>query len=104
MNLLMGDTNRDEHLHIRIKPDIKEHLKILADMRGLTMSGLVQHLIVKAIREGKTEDPAAFQVTIAVGQAILTEELVGGRPMAKSSKKKIPTRKVNTNTKAKRSA
>lgn len=106
MNLLMSSGNREGHLHIRIKPDIKDDLKILSDMRGLTVSGLVQHLIVKAIREGKNEDPSIFQTDIAVIKMKAKVDASGiGRPLAASSKDKIKSKvNKNENIKTKRSA
>lgn len=51
---------KDDHLHIRLKPSVKDELKIVADARGMTMSGLVYSLIVKTIRDEKTLEPQLF--------------------------------------------
>lgn len=61
MNYYVAPSNRDDQLHIRLKPDVKEDLKILADLRGLTMSGLVHSLVVQTIRAEKSQFPQAFE-------------------------------------------
>lgn len=60
MYVWVAPLNRDEQLHIRVRPDIKEDLKILAELRGLTMSGFVHSLIVRSIREEKLQFPESF--------------------------------------------
>lgn len=52
---------KDDHLHIRLKPSVKDELKIVADARGMTMSGLVYSMIVRTIRDEKNQEPQLFQ-------------------------------------------
>jgi hypothetical protein len=47
-------------LQIRISEDLKEDLRITAQLKGLTPSALINSLIVKAVREMKAEEPSAF--------------------------------------------
>lgn len=60
MNYFVVAKTKDDHLHIRLKPSVKEDLKTLAELRGMTMSGLVYSMIVRAIREEKMQFPALF--------------------------------------------
>jgi antitoxin component of RelBE/YafQ-DinJ toxin-antitoxin module len=54
-------TEKDGRLYLRIREDIKNDLKITAELHGLTMSSLINSLIVKAIREAKIESPQSFE-------------------------------------------
>jgi hypothetical protein len=47
MNYFVANEIKGDQLHIRIKPDVKDDLKIVADVRGLTMSSFVYSLIVQ---------------------------------------------------------
>jgi len=60
MNIYLMTVVADEQLHIRIKPDTKADLRALADLHGLTMSGVVHLLIVRSIREEKERYPEMF--------------------------------------------
>jgi len=51
----------DERLHIRIRPDLKEDLKVLAELRGLKLSALVHALVVREVQEARKADPAEFE-------------------------------------------
>jgi uncharacterized protein (DUF1778 family) len=52
---------QDERLHIRIRPDLKEDIKVLAELRGLSVSALVHSLLVKEVAEVRKSDPAEFE-------------------------------------------
>lgn len=52
---------QDERLHIRIRPDLKEDLKVLAELRGLTSSALIHSLITREVQEARKSDPAEFE-------------------------------------------
>lgn len=56
MNDLMAETR----INVRTKPDIKRDLEITARLRGLSVSALVNSLVVKAIREEKNIEPEMF--------------------------------------------
>lgn len=86
MNYLMAENTRDEQLHVRLKPDVKEDLRIVAETRGLTMSALVYSLIVQTIRAEKSADPTLFPTKLPVGQ-----------PLARSGNA-IPARLAETHT------
>jgi hypothetical protein len=83
MNYFVASTTKDDQLHIRMKPDVKESLQILAESRGLTMSSFVHSLIVQAIRAEKLTDPSLF---------------AGSEPRANEKRKaqNIPVRKTIT--------
>ena len=51
---------KQEQLHIRIKEDFKEDLRLVSEANGQTMSGYVYLLIAQAIRKAKTEMPEVF--------------------------------------------
>lgn len=62
INVVMTQTKaKATHLQIRIREDIKEDLRITSELKGLSVSGLVHSLIVKAVREEKEKEPQAFQ-------------------------------------------
>jgi len=56
----IGMTDKADRLNLRIREDIKRDLMITAELRGLTMSGLINSLIVRAIREEKDRDLKAL--------------------------------------------
>lgn len=61
----MDETKEDvktTQLQIRIREDVKEDLKIVAEIRGQSVSGVILSLITKAIHETKAEHPALFGV------------------------------------------
>lgn len=47
-------------LNLRIKEDVRDDLKTVAEMRGATMSGLLHQYIFKIIREEKERAPEMF--------------------------------------------
>jgi hypothetical protein len=72
---------KDTYLQLRIREDIKEDLRIVAELRGLSVSGLIHSQIVKMIREEKENSPQLFPV----------QERPKGIPVApRSSSKGIP--------------
>lgn len=54
---------KDTYLQLRVRDDIKADLQILAELRGLTMSGFIHSMIVRAIREEKELYPDSFKQT-----------------------------------------
>lgn len=57
--LTMG--TKEDRVHIRIREDLKEDLRVVAELRGLKMSQLLHTLIVKAIQEEKRNDSTEFE-------------------------------------------
>lgn len=51
---------KDAFLQIRIREDVKQDLAIVAELRGLSMSALINTLVVKMIRDEKELSPGAF--------------------------------------------
>ena len=51
---------KEDRLHTRIRPDVKEEGLVVAELRGLTLSALIQHLLLKAIHEEKKANPIEF--------------------------------------------
>lgn len=47
-------------INVRTRPDIKRDLEITARSRGITVSSLINLLVVREIREEKAKEPAAF--------------------------------------------
>jgi antitoxin component of RelBE/YafQ-DinJ toxin-antitoxin module len=60
-NVMTTSKAKDAFLQIRIREEVKQDLAVLAELRGLSMSALINSLIVKAIREEKNADPIAFR-------------------------------------------
>ena len=81
-NIVMG--NKDERVEIRIKAGIKNDLKVIAEMRGLTPSSVIHSLIVKAINEDKMQFPERFEEIKREQSALVSGEL------APQSKNKMP--------------
>ena len=52
---------KSTYIQFRVSDDVKRELQIVAELRGLSMSGLIHSFIVKAIREEKEADPQAFK-------------------------------------------
>lgn len=51
---------KEIRINVRTSEQIKRDLEITAELRGITVSSLVNSLVVKAIREEKEREPAAF--------------------------------------------
>lgn len=51
---------KSSFVQIRIREDLKEDLKVTADLRGLTVSALLHSLINRAVLEGRREHPKAY--------------------------------------------
>lgn len=51
---------KDTRLNLRITPQFRNELQVLADYRGLTLSSLAHSLLVKAMRRERLEEPEAF--------------------------------------------
>lgn len=54
-------SNKEVRINVRTNAQTVEELKITAKLRGLTVSSLVNSLVVQAIRDEKTIAPEAFQ-------------------------------------------
>lgn len=88
---------KEDRLNIRIRPDIKEDLRITADLRGQSVSGLIHSLVVKAIREEKDREPRAFQkqtktATGVIDSSINLDEIIEDkREIAAANQDEIPS-------------
>jgi hypothetical protein len=51
---------KEVRINVRTSEQIKRDLEITAELRGITVSSLVNSLVVKAIREEKEREPQAF--------------------------------------------
>lgn len=51
----------ETRINVRTTPAIKRDLEIVARLRGMSVSSLVNSLVVKAIREDKAAEPSAFE-------------------------------------------
>ncbi len=52
---------KEVRINVRTSDEIKRDLEITATLRGMSVSALVNSLVVKAIREEKTLEPHAFK-------------------------------------------
>lgn len=52
--------SKEIRINVRTTEQIKNDLEVTARLRGLTVSSLVNALVVKAIREEKEREPQAF--------------------------------------------
>lgn len=51
---------KNTYIQVRIREDVKEELRLVADARGLTISALIHSMIVKTIRDERTQHPEVF--------------------------------------------
>jgi hypothetical protein len=76
----MTTKNKEINLNIRVRKGVREDFKIVADLRGASMSSLIHQFMVKCIREEKKISPDAFgKVESPAGfyrQKALTEDLI----------------------------
>lgn len=78
MNYFVMVKNREDQLHIRLSPTVKKDLRVVAELRGMTMSGLVYSLIVRTIREEREADPHAFRTrSLKAADVRLTNKIAG---------------------------
>lgn len=55
--------SKEIRINVRTTEQIKNDLQITAELRGLSVSALVNSLVVRAIREEKDREPSAFRET-----------------------------------------
>ncbi|HEY2866178.1 MAG TPA: hypothetical protein VGJ02_03735 [Pyrinomonadaceae bacterium] len=64
----MAQAKEETRINVRIRPEIKRELEIAAELNGLTLSSMVNHLVVTKIREEKQKAPEAFENSAGVAQ------------------------------------
>ena len=47
-------------LNLRLRPEVRDDFAVVAELRGLSMSGLLHSFIVRSIREERDQYPEAF--------------------------------------------
>lgn len=52
---------KETRINVRTNPQTKRELEIAAQLKGLTVSSLVNYAVTQVIREEKERDPAAFR-------------------------------------------
>ncbi len=62
VTLFMGI--KDTYIQFRVKDEIKEDLRIVAELRGLSVSALLHSMATRTIREEKEREPQAFRRSI----------------------------------------
>lgn len=99
---------KDSFLQIRIREDVKRDLGLLSESRGLSMSSLINSLIVRAIREEKAQAPETFRELAPIAAHIspseetktrrqIEAELQGGPlPAARIKVQREPRKKTGT--------
>lgn len=92
MNVVMTaiGQGKDTYIQFRVREDLKEDIRRTAEARGLSVSGLIHSLLVRAIREEKELSPDAFQrerseheeiIKKAGGVAVAPRSQSGGIPL-----------------------
>jgi hypothetical protein len=56
----MITNNKQININVRVRKDVRENFKIVADLRGASMSSLIHQFMVKCIREEKKIAPEIF--------------------------------------------
>jgi uncharacterized protein (DUF1778 family) len=72
MNLVM---NKETRLNVRIRPELKADLDVIADFHGLTVSSFVHSVLIKKVREEKESNPHIFN-TKKIGRMMAEVNLV----------------------------
>lgn len=86
MDNVFQDESKTTQLQIRIREDLKNDLRVLAELKGLSVSATVHTLIVKAVRDAKAENPYAFgraDIPVVVGASEIDQillEAFDGKP------------------------
>lgn len=62
MLLLMKAKTRETRINVRTTEEIKRDLEVAAELRGITVSSLINQLARMVIREEKDREPDAFIV------------------------------------------
>jgi hypothetical protein len=63
MYYVMTTNSKEMNINIRVRRDVRENFKIVADLRGASMSSLIHQFMVKCIREEKKISPEIFRNT-----------------------------------------
>lgn len=69
---------KSEIVQLRVREEVKEDLRRMADYRGLTISSYLNMLVLKTIRQERSENPEVFK------------EEIRGQKLAPKSERKIP--------------
>jgi hypothetical protein len=76
----MTTNGKEININLRVRKDVREEFKIVADLRGASMSSLIHQFMVHCIREEKERIPDAFGNTeFPAGvyrQKTVTEDLI----------------------------
>lgn len=51
---------KDVLINLKLSADTREDFRVVAELRGSSMSGLIHQFIVQSIREEKMKEPEAF--------------------------------------------
>jgi hypothetical protein len=57
---VMTTNSKEININLRVRKDVREEFKIVADLRGASMSSLIHQFMVQCIREEKERTPEAF--------------------------------------------
>lgn len=63
MSMMMKKTAPEYRINVRTTEQIKRDLEVVARLRGMKVSALINSLAMEAIREEKERDPKAFKAT-----------------------------------------
>ncbi len=56
----MITNSKEININLRVRKGVREDFKIVADLRGASMSSLIHQFMVKCIREEKKISPESF--------------------------------------------
>lgn len=63
MDINSTDESKDTQLQLRMKESVKSDLKVLATLKGLSMSATILSLITKAVSDARREFPEKYGLT-----------------------------------------
>lgn len=59
---MLGIVNKNEQVNVRVKPDLKADLEILAEFHGLTVSSYVHSILTRHVRREREAEPDIFKI------------------------------------------
>ena len=62
---VMTNGNKEVLVNFRLRPDVRDEFKAVAELRGSTMSNILHQYAIKLIREERERDPKGFAKMVA---------------------------------------
>lgn len=60
----MKSKRKESLLTLRVRPDVRDSFRVIAEMKGVTMSGLIHQFMMRTIRDMQDAYPEEFKVKL----------------------------------------